>query len=33
MRNTPPLLMGFQAAAITLEINPVVPQKIGNSST
>jgi hypothetical protein len=29
-RNTPPLLMGLQAGTNTLEINLVVPQKIGN---
>jgi hypothetical protein len=31
-RNTPPLLVGLQTAT-TLEINLVVPQKIGNRST
>jgi hypothetical protein len=29
-RNTPPLLVGLQTGAITLEINLEVPQKIGN---
>jgi hypothetical protein len=32
-RNTPPFLMGLQAGATTLDINLVVPQKIGHSST
>jgi hypothetical protein len=32
-RNTPPLLVGLQAFKTTLEINLVVPQKIGHSST
>jgi hypothetical protein len=32
-RNTPPLLVGFQTSTTTLEINLVVPQKIGNCST
>ncbi|EDL82604.1 rCG53348 [Rattus norvegicus] len=31
--NTPPLLLGVQPCSITLEINLVVSQKIGNSST
>ena len=32
-RNTPPLLGGFQAGKTILEINLVVPLKIGHSST
>jgi hypothetical protein len=32
-RNTPPLLVGLQTGTTTLEINLVVPQKIGNRST
>jgi hypothetical protein len=32
-RNTPPLLVGFQAGITTLEINLEVPQKVGNRST
>jgi hypothetical protein len=32
-RNTPPLLLGWQAGTTTLEISLAVPQKIGNSST
>jgi hypothetical protein len=31
--NTPPLMVGLQTGTTTLEINLVVPQKIGNSST
>ena len=31
--NTPPLLVGFQASATTLEITLAVPQKIGQSTT
>ena len=30
--NTPPLLVGLQITQITLEINLVLPHKIGNSS-
>jgi hypothetical protein len=32
-RNTPPLLVGFQAGTATLEINVVFYQKTENSST
>jgi hypothetical protein len=32
-RNTPPLLVGLQADATTLEISLAVPQKIGHSTT
>jgi hypothetical protein len=32
-RNTPPLLVELQVSTCTLEINLVVPEKIGNSST
>ena len=32
-RNTPSLLVGFQACTTTLEISVVVPQKIGHSTT
>jgi hypothetical protein len=32
-KSTPPLLVGLQAGATTLEINLEVPQKIGNRST
>ena len=32
-RNTPPLLVGFQAGINTLEISLAVPQKIGHSTT
>jgi hypothetical protein len=32
-RNTPPLLVGLQACATTLEISLAVPQKIGHSTT
>jgi hypothetical protein len=32
-RNTPPLLVGFQACTTTLEISLAVPQKIGHSTT
>ena len=32
-RNSPPLLMGLQAGKITLEINLVLPQKIGTGYT
>jgi hypothetical protein len=32
-RNTAPLLVGLQAGKTTLEINLMVPQKIGISST
>jgi hypothetical protein len=32
-RNTPPLMVGFQACATTLETSLVVPQKIGHSTT
>ena len=31
-RHTPPLLMGLQTGTTTVEINMVVPQKIGNRS-
>jgi hypothetical protein len=31
--NTSPLLMGLQTCTTIVEINLVVPQKIGNSST
>jgi hypothetical protein len=31
--NTPPLLVGLQICMTTLENNPDIPQKIGNSST
>jgi hypothetical protein len=31
-RNTPPLLVGLQPGTTTLEINLVVPQKIGDST-
>jgi hypothetical protein len=31
--NTPPLLMGLQAGAVTMEISLAVPQKIGHSIT
>ena len=32
-RNSPPLLVGLQACTTTLEISPVVPQKIGHNTT
>jgi hypothetical protein len=32
-RNTPSLLVGLQTGTITLAINLVVPQKIGNNSS
>jgi hypothetical protein len=32
-RNMPPLLVGLQAGKTTLEINLVVPEKIGKSFT
>ena len=32
-RNTPPLLVGLQAGATTLQITLVVPQKTGHSTT
>jgi hypothetical protein len=32
-RNTPPLLVGLQAGKTTLEINMMVPEKIGKSFT
>ena len=33
IKTTPPLLVGWQADTITLEIFLVVPQKIGHSTT
>jgi hypothetical protein len=32
-RYTPPLLVGLQAGTTTLEINLMVPQKVGHSTT